>query len=147
MITAIGNIVGRTEEALQISRQIKTSFSSALPVKTRTCIYLIWKNPYMAAGTDTFINQMLIQAGFVNLLPPDSRYPELDIQELVRLNPEVLLLSSEPYPFAEKHILELQELLPFTRIILVNGEFFSWYGSRLVNSQSYFNALQASLNA
>ncbi len=146
MILSLGEIVDSLEKAESLVNQIRENFLKATYTKKRSCIYLIWKNPYMAAGTDTFIQQMLLQAGFNNLMPENSRYPELDIDEIMALNPEILLLSSEPYPFREKDILEFRNHLPSTKIIIVNGEFFSWYGSRLVNSQFYFNEIQALLN-
>jgi ABC-type Fe3+-hydroxamate transport system substrate-binding protein len=146
MILLLGHVVDRDEEAGRIAQQIRESFAHQAPLHRRSCIYLIWKDPYMAAGTDTFINDMLRLAGFDNMMPEASRYPDITIEYMRELNPEVILLSSEPYPFRQKHIDELQDLLPQTRIILADGEFFSWYGSRLVNSQLYFKKLQALLD-
>jgi hypothetical protein len=65
----------------------------------------------------------------------------VQVSELAALNCELLLLSSEPYPFKQKHIDELKNLLPFTKILLVDGEFFSWYGSRLLHAPAYFRKL------
>jgi ABC-type Fe3+-hydroxamate transport system substrate-binding protein len=145
MMLKLGEVTGRKEKAASIVKEVRSNFTDhAFPVK-RTCIYLIWKGPYMAAGRDTFINEMLNYAGFSNQMPNGSRYPELEIAEIIALAPEVLLLSSEPYPFREKHVAELSSMLPSTKILLVDGEFFSWYGSRLLNSRTYFNRLQATL--
>jgi len=146
MILAIGEIAAADQMASKMVDKIREDFKSPARLKKRSCIYLIWKNPYMAAGSVTFIQDMLTHAGFINLMPENSRYPELDISEIVQLQPEVLLLSSEPYPFAEKHIQELALQLPLTKIMLVDGEFFSWYGSHLVNSRFYFRQLQDRLN-
>ena len=82
------------------------------------------------------------KGGFVNVLTQYERYPEIDEELIMALRPELVFLSNEPYPFSEKHIQEIQNLLPNSRIILVDGELFSWYGNRLLNSQSYFNELQ-----
>jgi ABC-type Fe3+-hydroxamate transport system substrate-binding protein len=144
MVISVGELLDLKEKAIDIANVIKQNFSDPTPPDSYTCIYLIWKKPYMAAGNDTFIHHMLQQAGFDNLVK-QIRYPELSIEQMVELNPEVVLLSSEPYPFKEKHIHELSSSLPFSRILLVNGEFFSWYGSRLVNSRTYFKKLQLSL--
>ena len=105
-----------------------------------TAAYLIWKNPYMAAGNDSFINDMLERCGFKNCINK-PRYPEISISELIGLNPDVVLLSSEPYPFREKHIDELKEMNPTSQVVLVDGEMFSWYGSRLLKVADYFNRL------
>ena len=114
---------------------------------------LFGKDPYMAAGKDTFIGDMLDKIGLKNALIPASitigkegsqdmnRYPELTKEDIKRLNPEVIFLSSEPYPFKDKHIKELQDILPHAKILLVDGELFSWYGSRLLESVNYFNEL------
>jgi len=53
----------------------------------------------------------------------------------------VILLSSEPFPFAEKHIAHFNMTCPGTPVHLVDGEFFSWYGSRLMHAPSYFRSL------
>jgi ABC-type Fe3+-hydroxamate transport system substrate-binding protein len=108
------------------------------PVKTT---YLIWRKPYMTVGGDTFINDMLLQCGFKNIFAHKTRYPELSIAELQTANCKLLLLSSEPYPFKQKHVDELNKLLPQTKIVLVDGEMFSWYGSRMLQSPIYFNQL------
>jgi ABC-type Fe3+-hydroxamate transport system substrate-binding protein len=87
----------------------------------------------MTINQDTFIHDMLCRQGFTNVFADrhDSRYPVLKEDELQEADPEILFLSSEPYPFKALHIKELQQLLPRTRIYLINGESLSWYGSRL----------------
>lgn len=134
------------KRAYDIADEVRKSFGDLGQNPSHTCLYLIWKDPYMAAGKDTFIDSMLAYAGFSNLLPAGSRYPELGLEEIAALKPEFILLSSEPYPFKEKHIAELSSGLPGTKVVLVDGEFFSWYGSRLLNSRTYFRKLRQSLN-
>jgi ABC-type Fe3+-hydroxamate transport system substrate-binding protein len=107
-----------------------------------TVLYLIWKNPYMAVGRNTFINSMLQKAGFVNSIQaPESRYPELDITDIIALNPDRIFLSSEPYPFKKEDFLALQNALPHTQIQMVDGEQFSWYGNRMLLAADYFTQL------
>lgn len=146
MIEQIGAMTGREQPAAILLQQIKNAFSQ-LPdpgSRPRTA-YLIWQKPYMTVGGDTFIHSMLELAGFDNIYKAKTRYPEITIDALKNANCELLLLSSEPFPFQQKHIDELQPLLPNTRIILVDGELFSWYGSRLLKAPAYFNALQKQL--
>ena len=100
---------------------------------------MIWRKPYIGVANDTFIDDMLKRCGFKNILADQTRYPVLE--NLSELNPDVLFLSSEPYPFKEKHIQELHEIFPNAKIILVDGEMFSWYGSRLSESVDYFKWL------
>jgi ABC-type Fe3+-hydroxamate transport system substrate-binding protein len=96
----------------------------------RRSLYLIWRKPWMGAGADTFIHAMMEQAGLGNALAGQSRYPALDEDALRNLQPDLILLSSEPYPFRERHRAELQALCPQAHILLVDGEVFSWYGYR-----------------
>ncbi len=144
MIVSIGVITNKEGLANQISKQIKSEFDNLKKSlncsESKTCIYLIWKHPYMTVGSDTFINVMLEYCNFKNLFNYKTRYPEIALQEIKDLSPELLLLSSEPYPFKQQHIDELQKYLPDTKILLVDGEMFSWYGSRLLMSVNYFKS-------
>ena len=144
MIESIGEITSRQAPAKQIIERIKKGFSNlSLPFRgTGGTCYLIWKDPYMTIGGDTFINDMLSRAGFQNIFAHQKRYPELLIEQLSVANCQLLLLSSEPFPFQQKHAKEIQSQLPNAKIILVDGEMFSWYGSRLLKAPAYFQQLQ-----
>ena len=150
MIHQVGKITDRKYKAEEIVKQIEEGFSSlkthVFATHIRTC-YLIWKDPYMTVGGDTFIHNILTTAGFDNLFATQQRYPETTISELQQLNCDLLLLSSEPYPFKQKHIDELQAQLPNTKILLVDGEAFSWYGSRLFHTPAYLQQLQEEITA
>lgn len=141
MIERVGELVDKRETAQQIASQIRAGFQSIRKRPAQNVLYLIWRKPWMAAGQNTFINDILERIGLKNSLPKDSRYPELSNDELKSLAPEVVFLSSEPYPFKEKHIGELQAILPQAKILLVDGEMFSWYGSRLLSAIEYLNSL------
>jgi ABC-type Fe3+-hydroxamate transport system substrate-binding protein len=145
MITKVGELTSATVKATEIAALITSRFQSVEPLlsKPRTA-YLIWRKPYMAAGKGTFINYMLQLCGFNNVIT-QARYPEVTTEQLKAIAPDVLLLSSEPYPFAQKHIDELVAILPNTQILLVDGELFTWYGSRLLQSPRYFNDLISKL--
>ena len=140
MIENIGIITERIEESQKIASKINEDFCS-LPNFDLKAVYLIWNNPIMCAGNDTFINEVLTKLGINNLIN-ESRYPEITHSQLQELNPEWLMLSSEPYPFKDKHIEEFRKLLPDAKISLVDGEMFSWYGSRLLHAKSYFSELK-----
>lgn len=142
MIRQIGTLTNTTEKASELNIHISGAFEalSTHQESPRTA-YFIWKEPWMTAGGDTFIHAMLEKAGFTNLFKSTTRYPVTSIDELTKMNCELLLLSSEPYPFNEKHITGLQEQLPGTQILLVDGEIFSWYGSHLLQAPAYFQKL------
>jgi hypothetical protein len=96
----------------------------------------------MVAGYGTFVNDMLARCGLVNVFDEgDARYPEISARELAEADPDLLLLSSEPYPFKEKHFPEFNMICPGTPVRIVDGEFFSWYGSRLLHAPAYFSGL------
>ena len=140
MIKAVGKVVNREEKAELLAKTINLSFNDLRKIQ-KSVLYLIWK-PYMAAGKATFIGDMLKKMGLQNfLVDENARYPELTMKEISELNPEILLLSSEPFPFKNEHIEEFKQYLPHTKILLVDGELFSWYGSRLKKSVAYFNEL------
>jgi ABC-type Fe3+-hydroxamate transport system substrate-binding protein len=100
----------------------------------------------MAAAGGTFIDDLLTKGGFRNVFNNSSRYPAVTAEAIRQAGAEVLMLSSEPYPFKQIHIDELQQLLPDTKIVLVDGELFSWYGSRLLHTPAYFAQLQKQLH-
>jgi ABC-type Fe3+-hydroxamate transport system substrate-binding protein len=94
----------------------------------------------MCAGADTYITQMMEIAGFKNCMM-QSRYPAIDVAQMQACAPEIILLSSEPFPFAQKHIDELQPHFPDAKIMVIDGEMFSWYGSRMLHAPKYFATL------
>jgi ABC-type Fe3+-hydroxamate transport system substrate-binding protein len=150
MITDVGKLTGKAEKAFDIANEISQSFlqlsdelghpAQSTKYNAKAC-YLIWREPYMTIGADTFIHDMLSRCGFINAFANRKRYPIVTVDEIRATNCEVLFLSSEPYPFKQNHINELQEQLPECHIQLVDGELFSWYGSRLKYSANYFKTL------
>lgn len=148
MIEKIGEITERADQSIKLAEEIRKKFRE-LPnknVEQKKAAYFIWQKPYMTIGNDTFIHDMFQYCGFQNVYGNKNRYPETSIEELKSLDAELLLLSSEPFPFQQKHIDELQPLLPQTKIILVDGEMFSWYGSRLLLAPGYFKKLISDIN-
>jgi iron complex transport system substrate-binding protein len=103
--------------------------------------YFIWKNPWMVAASDTFIDIMINEAGFQNIFKAEERYPEINLNNSKLKDTDIIFLSSEPFPFKEAHILELKLQFPNKTIKIVDGELFSWYGSRLLKSYGYFETL------
>jgi len=149
-ILQIGELVDRQPEASYLIHLISAGFADLQTLALERGInkkvaYLIWKKPYMAAGINTFINDILALNGMTNVIK-STRYPELDLNELLSLKPDLVFLSSEPYPFSDSHVQEIQALLPDTKVMLVDGEMFSWYGSRLVKAVQYFFEFQKQIS-
>ncbi|GAB2958766.1 helical backbone metal receptor [Hymenobacter coalescens] len=144
MMRRVGLITGTKTRADRLSTEISQSFAG-LPTADALvpAAYFIWRQPYMVAAAGTFIDEMLPVAGFANVFGHLGRYPEITPEQLVAAAPRVILLSSEPYPFQEKHVAEFQALCPAAQVLVVDGELFSWYGSRLRHSAAYFQTLRA----
>lgn len=141
MIKKVGALVDRENNAIQLADKISSSFNALLSLGGLSVAYFIWREPYMVCGSNTFIDYVLTQLGLNNVYSDQSRYPTTTFEELANRQPDLIFLSSEPYPFKEKHFEEFQQACPQARIELVDGEFFSWYGSRLQKAVPYFNKL------
>ena len=148
MMQSLGVILNKQEKTISLIEKITQDIEALRGMNfiEKKAIYLIWHEPIMSVGNDTYIHQMMKIAGFKNLLQAHKRYPALTLNALQEFAPEVLLLSSEPFPFKEKHIAFYQDALPKTKIKLVDGEVFSWYGSRQLKIKDYFIELRKELN-
>jgi len=142
MMAALGEITGKEKEAVLIIKMLKESLKNCRNIfEHKKVAYFIWYKPYMLAAKNTFIDHVLTHLGLENALAKTQRYPELDKEELKKLAPEICFLSSEPFPFKEKHVEELQKVLPGSKIMIVDGEVFSWYGSRLLHLEKCVQSL------
>jgi ABC-type Fe3+-hydroxamate transport system substrate-binding protein len=139
MMEVVGEITGRQEISQKIIQAISTEFQAHFASRG-TAIYLIWQNPMITVGVSTFIDHMLQKSGFENPVKKE-RYPEISREEILELNPDYIFLSSEPYPFREKHLEEYRKYFPQSKIKVVDGEMFSWYGSRMLQAPGYFRSL------
>lgn len=148
MVRSIGEGVGRAAEAEVIARDIEERAARvARAAGARPPIsfaYLIWRDPLMSVNADTFISSLLTLSGGRNVFAADpDRYPEIDADRLAAANPDVVMLSSEPFPFAERHAAELalETGLPAERFCFVDGELLSWHGSRTPDGIDYAEVL------
>lgn len=142
MIRCIGEITGTTEKAAEIINFTKQGFANISKAESsKKVLYLIWEKPIMSIGSDTFIHDMLTKIGWENVLSNETRYPEITDEDIKMFNPDLIILSSEPFPYKEKHIWRYKELCPNAEVKLLDGEFFSWYGSRMMKAPEYFNSI------
>ena len=146
MIRQIGVLVDTETEANEMADKISKSTSDLGKSTNKTAAYFIWQKPYMVAGSDTFIDEMMKLCGLQNIFSNQDRYPETEIEILQQQKPDVVMLSTEPYPFKQSHVEELQALLPDSKVILVDAMYFSWYGSRLLGTGDYLRSLKNKLN-
>ena len=149
MINRIGEITGVQNLAKNLTDKISSAFTwlqtSNLRPYVNTCAYLIWHKPMMTIGGDTFIHCLMKLAGFENIFADRKRYPEISEADLVNADPEIIMLSSEPFPFCENHFKYYRSVCPKAKIIIVDGQMFSWYGSRLRYAPEYFLNLYQSI--
>lgn len=143
MVKDVGELTRSEVNAEFIAKKITDGFSGLpKPQRMPRTAYLIWRKPYMSVNSDTFIHDVMKRCGMQNVFAgKKGRYPQITEDELVAADPELVLLSSEPYPFAEKHFEEIEKLLPNTSVVLADGEMFSWYGSRMMFAPSYLEKL------
>jgi ABC-type Fe3+-hydroxamate transport system substrate-binding protein len=150
LIAHTGILTCRANESDTLIRTIQEKFAllkQALSQKPAIkALYFIWKNPYMIAGADTFIHHIMEAAGFRNTFRHQLRYPEISEKQIRNSDAEVILLSSEPFPFTEKHVTEIKKIIPAAQCILVDGTYFSWYGSRLKHAPDYLDQLRMSID-
>lgn len=141
LVKNLGLLFNKEERAQTFNMKIYDVLHQAKLNSKVKAAYLIWKNPYMTVGSDTFIHNILSEIGFENIFKNRTRYPEIQIEDLA--DTDVIMLSSEPFPFKEIHIAELKEFYPEKKIIIVDGEAFSWYGTHIAKCENYFKELIA----
>lgn len=143
MIVKIGELTQTDEKANDLVTQIQKGFQNLeLPIlERRKVAYFIWKDPWMCAGRETFIDDVLTRIGLQNVVTT-SRYPEFtDHFEI----PDLIFLSSEPFPFTTEHVELMRRKYPNSQVMIVDGEAFSWYGSRLIHAAEYIQKLTREL--
>jgi len=148
MVEDLASITGTMPAGEKLIAEIRESMVGIRPLdRSQTVLYLIWRKPWMAAGSNTYIHSILSLLGFDNLACGwQGRYPEVQLRES-DLHPDHVFLSSEPFPFTEKHVAEIQQIFPSATITLVDGEIFSWYGERQRDLASYWEDLKQKIAA
>ena len=137
MISGIGQVCGKAKKAEGLIEQIKGNFSELLQIKNKSALYFIWNAPYMTVGKGTFIDSMMTLCGIKNADYGENRYNEISVEAIREVNPDYIFLSSEPFPFNAKHVAEIGQISK-AKIVLTDGEMFSWYGNRLLKFKDYW---------
>lgn len=138
-ISDLGQKFEKEEKSISLVSKIKKVLSQKPEPKLVKTAYFIWRNPWMVAANYTYINDVMQEYGLLNVFCDHTRYPEINLHQLQKESPQLVLLSSEPYPFKQKHIIEIQSICPNSQIELIDGEWFSWYGSRMLSSFTNLN--------
>jgi len=142
----IGWTCGVQDQAKELISKIRQQMEQVPDEPPMSAAYFIWRDPWMSVGRDTYIHSVLDHWKLKNVYGSQTRYPKTTLHELSLKKPELILLSSEPYPFKEKHIAEVSKFCPGSSVVLVNGEWFSWYGSRMLKAFSQLNILRKAIS-
>jgi ABC-type Fe3+-hydroxamate transport system substrate-binding protein len=144
LYSLLGGMFGKWEEASSLCRRFEAAYDAArrpaerLP--ERRVLYLIWKDPWMTVARDTYVSRMLASVG-LHTLPAtsDRRYPTVELTEDLLRPVDIVLFSSEPFPFVERHLAEFRALHPAhaDKAATIDAQMVSWYGSRAVRGLAY----------
>ncbi|MDZ7716212.1 MAG: helical backbone metal receptor [Balneolaceae bacterium] len=145
-IHELGKELGTPKKARELSSNIQSAMEDIPEENILRTAYFIWKDPWMTVGNDTYIHDVLTHWKLENVFADQARYPKIDMFDLAEKDPELILLSSEPYPFKEKHIKEVEQACPNARVLLVEGEWFSWYGSHMLHSFKRLNVWRKAIS-
>lgn len=138
-IHQLGKKLGVSDAAEHLNEKINDRLMQRPDESPLRTAYFIWKDPWMTIGGDTYIHDVMEHWNLDNIFSGEKRYPKIPLDELANYNPELILLSSEPFPFKEKHLPEVQQACPNARVLLVEGEWFSWYGSYMLRAFERLN--------
>lgn len=146
MIKAIGELTNSAKKAHKLKGEIIDACAQIGVNPSLRTLYFIWKEPFMVANHDTYISSILDLLKLKNIVPDTmERYPELSTESLKALDPQLILLTSEPYSFTSGDAHALAEIFPKALIKIVDGEMFTWYGNRMLNAMLYLKRLSAEL--
>jgi ABC-type Fe3+-hydroxamate transport system substrate-binding protein len=147
MIRTVGTLTDTADQTSTLAGNIISRFESLPAFPPLRAAYLIWREPYMTVGHDTFIHDVMGWGGFENVYGDQTRYPEVSLDALAEQDLDVVLCSSEPFPFHQKDefTAEIEDALPDTPVEVVDGQPFSWYGPRLLDTPSYLTELRERL--
>lgn len=137
MIEGIGNVTATDHKASLMIEELTSAMDAVKGLYAGSVLYFIWRKPYMIAAKNTFIDAVLEWIGFTNCAD-ETRYPVITPEQIQALTPDYIFLSTEPFPFKEKHLDEFKNICSESTVKVVNGECFSWYGSKMLEATKYF---------
>jgi len=132
LVEDLGAIFNKQNLSHVLKEKLEQKYAQLKGTCSGSVLYLIWNDPFISAGKETYIDSFLDLLGYKNVIN-DARYPSITSDEIRDLKPEKILLSSEPYPFKEKDLNFFEKNFPGIDVKLVDGELYSWYGTRILN--------------
>ena len=131
MIAEVGRQLGREREAAALVAEIGAALSEPGPSRPVRVFAGVWWNPLMGLGSASYGHDLLERCGAVNVLAGKERYPEVSLEEVAALKPDLILLPDEPFPFGEEHAAAFAGIAP---VRMVDGKVLWWYGPRMAAS-------------
>jgi ABC-type Fe3+-hydroxamate transport system substrate-binding protein len=153
MILDLGVLTGTEERASELAASCDHFLESMEPAiagpPLRTAC-MIWRDPWMAVGPDSYVSALLDRVGFVNVFTEaDGRYPETTLDAVIERRPEVIILPSEPYEFGKADQEELDRFLEGRGVaattLRMDGSLLTWFGSRTLKGLRFFYETKARL--
>lgn len=145
-IHQLGQKLGVADQSIALIQDIQSRLEERPEEPDLRTAYLIWKDPWMTVGRDTYIHDVLGHWNMPNVFSGQQRYPKFELDALKSYHPDLILLSSEPYPFEEKHLAQIEDACPAARVLLVEGEWFSWYGSHMKHAFGRLNVWRKAIS-
>lgn len=119
------------ERGWKVAASTAAMLREPLPERKPRVFVAVWHEPLRGLGSASYGHDLIERCGAVNVLAGQPRYPEVTLDEVANLKPELILLPDEPYPFAEKHLEAYQPIAP---VRVIDGKLLWWYGPRMAES-------------
>lgn len=140
-VAAVDQLANAARVASRLSEHVSASTG-----ERRRCFVPIWRRPWMSINADTYGASLLASIG-LDVLTADApeRYPIVDVAAVAALDPDLVLVPSEPYTFSDAHVGELAAAFPGASVVRVDGEDLFWWGIRTPAAQRRLTAQFSSL--
>jgi iron complex transport system substrate-binding protein len=116
----LADLLGAPETGTALGKDMERRIAAikdrvaALP--RRSVLFVVWTEPLISVGKDTFIADALQHAGAVSVIDSSQNWPHINLEEVVRLRPEFLVFA-ESHPDDAAHTTDTLADLPGWRIL------------------------------
>lgn len=149
LVTLLGAIFAAEAAAGECVRRLSAALdeldAAVATLPTEHVLYLIWRKPWMSVARTTYVSATLARAGWLTLPQASGqRYPVIDAADAAWREAERILLSTEPFAFRERDAIAMRETTA-RPVMLIDGEWTSWYGVRAITGLRALAGLRRSL--
>ena len=137
LIATLGAIHDRRGRAGELVAQLNEARFATAPF---TFLVPIWKAPWMWCGGDTYVSSLVESAGGRNLLRGRERYPAMDLDCALALEPDIIFLPDEPYEFTPEDAAVIRESSKARVVGPFPGHLFTWHGTRTILGLRFLGA-------